>query len=81
VQPTITDWLQGLGTAMGMIFAAVAAFVAIMLFRHELEVRRHDEADKEAAQARHRVMGTYAMSCEEALTCGDTARLDAVERR
>jgi hypothetical protein len=52
VQPTITDWLQGIGTTAGTIFAAVAAFAAIMLFRHEIKVRRHDEADKQAAQAR-----------------------------
>jgi hypothetical protein len=50
--PTLADWLQGWGTVAGALFAALAAVAAVAVLMHDRAVRRNDEADAAAAQAR-----------------------------
>ena len=50
--PTLADWLQGWGTVGGTVFAALAAVAAVAVLMHDRAVRRADEADTAAAQAR-----------------------------
>ncbi|MEU8003221.1 hypothetical protein AB0B66_18850 [Catellatospora sp. NPDC049111] len=50
--PNITDWLQAVGSIMGSCVAVPAAAFAGLLLMHERKVRREEESDQEAAQAR-----------------------------
>lgn len=50
--PTVTDWLQGVGTIAALPVAVVALSFTAMLFLHERRVRREDKADADVAPAR-----------------------------
>lgn len=46
------EGLQAWGTVIGTLLASVAAVVALLLLVHEAKVRRHEQLDRESAQAR-----------------------------
>jgi hypothetical protein len=50
--PKITDWMQAWGSVVGLLLSGVAALATWLLFRHEIRVRRDEQRDEEAAQAR-----------------------------
>jgi hypothetical protein len=50
--PTITDWMQGWGSILGLLMSTVAVIFTGGLLRHEIRVRREEKADSDAAQAR-----------------------------
>jgi hypothetical protein len=50
--PSVTDWMQGWGTVAGAVFSALALAATVGLLWHEMLVRRRDEEDRLAAQAR-----------------------------
>jgi hypothetical protein len=50
--PKITDWMQGWGNVLGVLMSSIAVIFTGLLFRHERNVRREEQADSEAAQAR-----------------------------
>ncbi|MER5701433.1 hypothetical protein ABT023_05670 [Micromonospora sp. NPDC002296] len=50
--PKITDWMQAWGSLAGLAMSTAALIFTGLLFRHEIYVRREDQRDKEAAQAR-----------------------------
>ncbi|MCG5443281.1 hypothetical protein NIE79_001082 [Micromonospora sp. NIE79] len=50
--PKITDWMQAWGSVVGLLLSGLAAMATWLLFRHEIQVRREEQRDNEAAQAR-----------------------------
>ncbi|MFD6771185.1 hypothetical protein ACFWC6_33780 [Micromonospora chalcea] len=50
--PKITDWMQAWGSLAGLVMSTVAVLFTGLLFRHEIRVRREEQRDNEAAQAR-----------------------------
>ncbi|MBG6066356.1 hypothetical protein [Micromonospora ureilytica] len=50
--PTITDWMQGWGSILGLLVSTGALIFTGLLLRHEIAVRREEKADDQAAQAR-----------------------------
>jgi hypothetical protein len=50
--PTITDWMQGWGTVLGMLVSSGALVFTGLLLRHETRIRRDEQADGERSQAR-----------------------------
>ncbi|HET9517100.1 MAG TPA: hypothetical protein VFO77_05180 [Actinoplanes sp.] len=50
--PELADWLQGWGTVAGAAFSALAFLATLGLLVHEIRVRRRDEQDRTAQQAR-----------------------------
>jgi hypothetical protein len=51
-EPDVADWLQGWGTVAGAVFSALAFLATLGLLLHEIRVRRRDEEDPMAQQAR-----------------------------
>jgi len=64
--PKITDWMQAWGSLAGLVMSTAAVIFTGLLFRHEIRVRRQEQRDSEAAQARL-VIGTVT----DATTAGD----------
>jgi hypothetical protein len=52
----MVEWIQAWATVAGTLFAAAAAVSAILLLRHEIHVRRREQRDTDAAQARSVIM-------------------------
>lgn len=50
--PKITDWMQAWGSLAGLLMSTAAVIFTGLLFRHEIRVRREEQRDGEAAQAR-----------------------------
>ncbi|MEU7610111.1 hypothetical protein [Micromonospora sp. NPDC049204] len=50
--PKITDWMQAWGSLAGLVMSTAAVIFTGLLFRHEIRVRRDEQRDSEAAQAR-----------------------------
>jgi hypothetical protein len=50
--PNWADVMQAWGTAAGAVMSALAVLAAVLLLRHEMRVRREEQADFDAAQAR-----------------------------
>ncbi|MGC4857308.1 hypothetical protein ACLQ24_29070 [Micromonospora sp. DT4] len=50
--PKITDWMQAWGSVVGLVMSTFAVIFTGLLFRHEIRVRREEQRDGEAAQAR-----------------------------
>lgn len=50
--PSVTDWLQGIGTIAALPVAVVALWFTARLFQHEIRVRREEKADADIAHAR-----------------------------
>jgi hypothetical protein len=50
--PNLTDWMQAWGNLAGALFSACAFVAAVGLLWHEMRIRRKDEEDRLAAQAR-----------------------------
>ncbi|GAA3937286.1 hypothetical protein [Actinoplanes auranticolor] len=50
--PSVTDWMQGWGSLLGVLMSSVAVIFTGWLLRHEIRVRREEKADSDAAQAR-----------------------------
>jgi len=50
--PTITDWMQGWGTVLGLLVSSGALVFTGLLLRHETKIRRDEKADRERSQAR-----------------------------
>ncbi|MEH1098198.1 hypothetical protein [Micromonospora sp. CPCC 205561] len=50
--PKITDWMQAWGSLAGLVMSTAAVIFTGLLFRHEIRVRREEQRDNEAAQAR-----------------------------
>jgi hypothetical protein len=50
--PSVTDWMQGWGSILGVILSGLAVIFTALLFRHERNMRREEKADADAAQAR-----------------------------
>ncbi|WP_147457350.1 hypothetical protein [Micromonospora sp. CV4] len=50
--PKITDWMQAWGSLAGLVMSTAAVIFTGLLFRHEIRVRREEQRDKEASQAR-----------------------------
>lgn len=50
--PKITDWMQAWGSLAGLVMSTAAVIFTGLLFRHEIRVRRDEQRDNEAAQAR-----------------------------
>ncbi|WP_124774368.1 hypothetical protein [Micromonospora inaquosa] len=50
--PKITDWMQAWGSLAGLALSGIAALATVLLLRHEIRVRRDEQRDNEAAQAR-----------------------------
>lgn len=50
--PKITDWMQAWGSLAGLVMSTFAVIFTGLLFRHEIRVRREEQRDSEAAQAR-----------------------------
>lgn len=50
--PSITDWMEAWGNLAGALFSACAFVAAVGLLWHEIRIRRTDEVDRLAAQAR-----------------------------
>ncbi|MFF4810015.1 hypothetical protein ACFY03_17550 [Micromonospora chersina] len=50
--PKITDWMQAWGSVVGLVMSTAAVIFTGLLFRHEIRVRREEQRDNEAAQAR-----------------------------
>lgn len=50
--PKITDWMQAWGSVAGLVMSTLAVLFTGLLFRHEIRVRREEQRDNEAAQAR-----------------------------
>ncbi|TDB79620.1 hypothetical protein [Micromonospora sp. KC721] len=59
--PKITDWMQAWGSLAGLLMSTVAVLFTGLLFRHEIRVRREEQRDNEAAQARLVVARPIAM--------------------
>ncbi|MFG3645092.1 hypothetical protein ACGF3C_32940 [Micromonospora sp. NPDC047762] len=55
--PKITDWMQAWGSLAGLVMSTAAVIFTGLLFRHEIRVRREEQRDNEAAQARLIVCG------------------------
>ncbi|WP_328651310.1 hypothetical protein OG598_24915 [Micromonospora sp. NBC_00330] len=55
--PKITDWMQAWGSLAGLVMSTAAVIFTGLLFRHEIRVRREEQRDGEAAQARLIVCG------------------------
>ncbi|MFF5181759.1 hypothetical protein ACFY2Q_27335 [Micromonospora sp. NPDC000316] len=50
--PKITDWMQAWGSLAGLVMSTAAVIFTGLLFRHEIRVRRDEQRDNEATQAR-----------------------------
>ncbi|WP_431905570.1 hypothetical protein [Micromonospora carbonacea] len=50
--PKVTDWMQAWGSLAGLVMSTAAVIFTGLLFRHEIRVRREEQRDNEAAQAR-----------------------------
>ncbi|MEV6695238.1 hypothetical protein AB0M35_27570 [Micromonospora sp. NPDC051196] len=50
--PKITDWMQAWGSLAGLVMSTAAVIFTGLLFRHEIKVRREEQRDSDAAQAR-----------------------------
>jgi hypothetical protein len=50
--PTVTDWMEAWGNTASALFSAFAFIAAVGLLWHEIRIRRADEVDRLAAQAR-----------------------------
>lgn len=50
--PSITDWMEAWGNLADALFSACAFVAAVGLLWHEIRIRRTDEVDRLAAQAR-----------------------------
>ncbi|TYC05675.1 hypothetical protein FXF53_04475 [Micromonospora sp. WP24] len=50
--PKITDWMQAWGSLAGLVMSTFAVVFTGLLFRHEIRVRREEQRDAMAAQAR-----------------------------
>ncbi|TDC86151.1 hypothetical protein E1193_00335 [Micromonospora sp. KC606] len=59
--PKITDWMQAWGSLAGLVMSTFAVIFTGLLFRHEIRVRREEQRDQEAAQARL-IIGTARYS-------------------
>jgi hypothetical protein len=60
-EPDLADWLQGWGTVAGAAFSALAFLATLGLLMHEIRVRRRDEQDRMASQARLVTTTTHAV--------------------
>lgn len=59
--PSVTDWMQGWGSVLGLLMSTIAVIFTGWLLRHEINVRREEKADNEATQARL-IVGTVISS-------------------
>jgi hypothetical protein len=50
--PKVTDWMQAWGSVVGLVLSGLAALATWILLRHEIRVRREEQRDREATQAR-----------------------------
>ncbi|KOX15000.1 hypothetical protein ADK66_03090 [Micromonospora sp. NRRL B-16802] len=57
--PKITDWMQAWGSLTGLLLSGIAALATVLLLRHEIRVRRDEQQDSMAAQARM-IFGSFS---------------------
>ncbi|MFI7647398.1 hypothetical protein ACIBTZ_15135 [Micromonospora sp. NPDC049460] len=50
--PKVTDWMQAWGSIASLVMSTLAVLFTALLLRHERRVRREEQEDAQAAQAR-----------------------------
>ncbi|WP_433081608.1 hypothetical protein ACQP1P_46565 [Dactylosporangium sp. CA-052675] len=50
--PSVTDWMQGWGSILGLAMSTIAVIFSGWLLRHEINTRREEKTEAELAQAR-----------------------------